>query len=571
VANLARRYEETESDYIKKEIEKYMREVLCPYCQGKRLKKEFLAVTIDGLSIADVSAFDVDQAIRFFNQLESKLSEREKKIGHQILKEIKERLQFLVDVGLNYLTLDRRTSTLSGGEAQRIRLATQLGSHLMGVLYILDEPSIGLHQKDNARLIRTLKQLRDLGNSVIVVEHDEETINSADWVIDLGPGAGEHGGEVVAQGSPQAIKSNPRSLTGQYLSGQKVIPIPKKRRPGHNRYLEIIGASEFNLKNINVKIPLGCLVTVTGISGSGKSTLIYEILAKRLAQIFHRSKERCGRHQEIRGVEYLDKVIDIDQSPIGRTPRSNPATYTNVFTPIRELFALTKEAQLRGYEAGHFSFNVRGGRCEACRGEGLVKIEMYFLPDVWVQCEECQGQRYNREVLEITWRGKNIAEVLDMSVEEALEFFQNIPPIKNKLQVLYDVGLGYMKLGQPATTLSGGEAQRVKLAAELSRKSTGRTLYILDEPTVGLHFEDVKNLLKVLNRLVDKGNSVIVIEHNMEIIKSADWIIDLGPEGGEKGGYLVAEGTPEEVAQVKNSYTGQYLKKVLAGQPLVVE
>jgi len=567
IPHMMRRYEESDSEYIKKEIEKYMREVPCPVCEGKRLKKEFLAVEIGGLSISDLSALSVEKIKEFFEKLQ--LDERKKTIAGQILKEIKNRIQFLEDVGLNYLSLDRRASTLSGGEAQRIRLATQLGSRLMGVLYILDEPSIGLHQRDNAKLIKTLKDLRDLGNSVIVVEHDEETINSSDWIIELGPGAGEKGGYLVAQGTVEDIKNNPNSLTGQYLSGKKKIEIPQKRRSGNGKYLEIIGASEFNLKNIDVKIPLGTFTAITGVSGSGKSTLMYEILAKALSQKFYRSKDKPGKHKEIKGIEYIDKIINIDQSPIGRTPRSNPATYTGVFTLIRDLFATTKEARLRGYGPGKFSFNVRGGRCEACRGEGLVKIEMYFLPDVWVKCDECKGKRYNPDVLEITFKGKNIAEVLEMSVEEALEFFQNIPAIKNKLQVLYDVGLGYIKLGQPATTLSGGEAQRVKLAAELSRKSTGKTLYILDEPTVGLHFEDVKNLLNILQRLVDKGNTVLIIEHNLDVIKSCDWIIDLGPEGGEKGGYIIAEGTPEKVAQVKESYTGQYLKKVLAGEPLV--
>ncbi len=568
VNNLERRYKETDSDYIKKEIEKYMRVKPCLSCKGKRLKPEFLAVTINNRSIADVTALSVEGAIEFFKNL--KLKETQRKIARQILKEINQRLQFLIDVGLEYLTLDRTAMTLSGGEAQRIRLATQIGSKLMGVLYILDEPSVGLHQRDESRLIDTLKKLRDLGNSVLVVEHDEIAINSADYVIDLGPGAGEHGGKVVAVGTPQEIKNNPTSLTGRYLAGKKKIEIPKKRRKGNGKHLEVKGASEFNLKDIDVKIPLGTFCAITGVSGSGKSTLVYEVLGKRLAQIFHRSRQEAGKCQAILGTEHLDKVINIDQSPIGRTPRSNPATYTNVFTPIREIFALTPEARMRGYSAGRFSFNVRGGRCEACRGEGLVKIEMYFLPDVWVECEECKGKRYNREALEIFYKGKTIADVLEMSVEEALEFFENIPQIKCKLQTLFDVGLGYIKLGQPATTLSGGEAQRVKLASELSRKSTGKTLYILDEPTVGLHFEDVKNLLNVLQRLVDKGNTVLIIEHNMDVIKSVDWIIDLGPEGGDAGGYVVASGPPEKVAKVKNSYTGQFLKKVLLGQSLSV-
>lgn len=566
VPNLERRYQETDSDFVKKEIEKYMRPRLCQVCGGKRLKPEFLAVRIAGKSIAEISALSVEKAVEFFDKL--KLSSVETTIAYQILKEIKARLKFLINVGLEYLTLDRTASTLSGGEAQRIRLATQIGSGLMGVVYILDEPSVGLHQRDNARLIRTLKQLRDLGNSVIVTEHDEETINSADWLIDLGPGAGEHGGYVVAIGNPQEIKNNPKSLTGQYLSHRKKIEIPKKRRKGRGKFLEIVGASEFNLKNIDVKIPLGSFVAITGVSGSGKSTLIYEILGKRLAQIFHRSRVPAGKHESLLGTENLDKVINIDQSPIGRTPRSNPATYTNLFTPIREVFSLMPEAKMRGYNPGRFSFNVRGGRCEACRGEGLVKIEMYFLPDVWVQCEECKGKRYNREALEIYYKGKNIADILEMSTEEALEFFKNIPQIARKLQTLYDVGLGYIKLGQSATTLSGGEAQRVKLASELSRKPTGQTLYILDEPTVGLHFEDVKRLLSVLGRLVDRGNTVLIIEHNMDVIKSVDYVIDLGPEGGEEGGYVVACGSPEEVAKNKKSYTGEYLRRVLAGQPL---
>ncbi len=580
IPNLERRYRETDSDYIRREIEKYMRVKLCPVCEGKRLKPEFLAVTIafhdisnrrfaiTRKSIADIVLMSVEKSIEFFNKL--KLQEREEIIAHQILKEIKERLGFLIDVGLDYLTLDRTASTLSGGEAQRIRLATQIGSSLMGVIYILDEPSIGLHQRDNARLIKTLKQLRDLGNSVIVVEHDEETINSADFILDMGPGAGEHGGKIVAKGTPFEIKENPNSLTGLYLSHRKEIEIPQERRKGTGKFLEIKGASEFNLKNIDVQIPLGKFVAITGVSGSGKSTLIYEILGKKLAQIFHRSKVEAGEHEALLGTENLDKVINIDQSPIGRTPRSNPATYTGLFTPIRELFASTPEARMRGYKAGRFSFNVRGGRCESCRGEGIVKIEMFFLPDVYVTCEECKGKRYNREALEILYKGKNIADILEMSVEEALDFFENIPQINQKLKVLTEVGLGYIKLGQSATTLSGGEAQRVKLASELSRKSTGKTLYILDEPTVGLHFEDVKRLLLVLKKLTDRGNTVLIIEHNMDVIKSTDWIIDLGPEGGDKGGKVVIYGTPEEVAKEKKSYTGYYLKKALKGEPLKV-
>jgi excinuclease ABC subunit A len=561
IANLERRYHETDSDYVRKEIEKYMAERICPRCEGKRLKAEFLAVKVATKSIHDIAVLPIDESLEFFKNLQ--LSERDQKIARQILKEIGERLGFLLNVGLNYLTLDRAANTLSGGEAQRIRLATQIGSSLMGVIYILDEPSIGLHQRDNKKLVDTLKNLRDLGNTVLVVEHDEETMSEADWLIDVGPGAGEHGGEIVSQGTPQQVKSDPNSVTGQYLSGKKTIPCPAKRRQGNGKDITIVGAQENNLKNVTVGIPLGRLVLVTGVSGSGKSSLINDILAKKLSQVFHHAQEPAGKHMEIMGLKHLDKVIDIDQSPIGRTPRSNPATYTGVFTDIRDLFANTPEARIRGYKQGRFSFNVKGGRCEACRGEGILKIEMHFLPDVYITCEECAGKRYNKEALEIHYKGKNISDVLDMTVDEAYEFFQNIPQIKRKLETLVEVGLGYIRLGQPATTLSGGEAQRVKLASELSRRSTGKTLYILDEPTTGLHFDDVKRLMVVLNKLVDMGNTVLVIEHNLEVIKCADWVIDLGPEGGNKGGEVVAVGTPEQVAKKANSYTGQYLAQML--------
>lgn len=564
IPNLERRYKETDSDYIRSEIERYMKIEPCEACQGKRLKPESLCIKVDDKNIAEVSALNIEEMQKFFTELAKKLTETENIIAKQILREIKERLIFLRNVGLEYLTLDRSSSTLSGGEAQRIRLATQIGSSLMGVLYILDEPSIGLHQRDNDRLIATLKSLRDLGNTVIVVEHDEETILSADYVIDIGPGAGKHGGEIVAVGVPASIKKNKKSLTGQYLSGQKSIPLPKKYRSGNGKVLSILGASEFNLKDIDVSFPLGKFISITGVSGSGKSTLMTEILAKALAKHFYRAKENPGKHKQIKGLEHIDKVIDIDQSPIGRTPRSNPATYTGVFTYIRDLFAELQEAKIRGYKAGRFSFNVKGGRCEACQGDGVIKIEMNFLPNVYVECKECHGKRYNEEALEIHYKGKNISEVLSMTAEEAMQFFANIPHIYNKLKTLVDVGLGYLSLGQPATTLSGGEAQRIKLASELSRRSSGKTLYILDEPTTGLHFDDVKRLLEVLERLVDKGNTVLVIEHNLDVIKSSDWIIDLGPEGGDKGGYLVAEGTPKQVAKVKKSYTGQYLAKLFA-------
>ncbi len=576
IPQLQRRYRETTSEYMRAEYERCMSSRPCPACGGKRLRPEALAVTIVGKNIDEVTRLSVVDALAFIRMLQgtpdeaeptrvppdSPLTPREYAIARQILKEIRARLGFMVDVGLDYLTLDRPTVTLSGGEAQRIRLATQIGSQLMGVLYILDEPSIGLHQRDNARLIRTLEGMRDLGNTVLVVEHDEETMLAADWIVDLGPGAGEHGGHVVCSAPLQEFLRCPDSLTAAYLRGDRMIPMPTQRRPGNGEFLIVKRASENNLKHIDVRIPLGKFVVVTGVSGSGKSSLIIEVLYKRLAQIFYRAKDKPGRHETILGVEHLDKVIDIDQSPIGRTPRSNPATYTNVFTYIRELFASLPEAKARGYEAGRFSFNVKGGRCEACEGDGIIRIEMQFLPDVYVPCEVCHGKRYNREALEIKYRGKTIADVLDMTVEEALEFFKNIPRIRTKLETLYDVGLGYIRLGQPATTLSGGEAQRVKLSKELSRRATGRTLYILDEPTTGLHFADIERLLSVLDRLVDQGNTVLVIEHNLDVIKHADWVIDLGPEGGAKGGWVVAEGTPEQVAEVSKSYTGQFLRQL---------
>ncbi|MFA4880199.1 MAG: excinuclease ABC subunit UvrA [Candidatus Doudnabacteria bacterium] len=561
IPNLARRYQETESDYVRREIEKYMRVYPCPTCNGMRLKKEILGVKIMGRSIVDIAQKDIDQAFAFFQNLEKDLNARDKIIAKQILKEIRARLSFLQNVGLSYLTLDRPAASLAGGESQRIRLATQIGSALVGVLYILDEPSVGLHQKDNVRLIETLKKLRDQGNTVIVVEHDEEMILNADFIVDIGPGAGREGGAIVACGTPAEIKRNKRSLTGQYLSHRLEISLPQKYRPGSHKKIIIYGASAHNLKEITAEIPLGKLVCVTGVSGSGKSTLICDILARFLAQHFYRARTLPAKHKKITGFSYLDKVISIDQSPIGRTPRSNPATYTGAFTHIRDLYAETQEAKIRGYRAGRFSFNVKGGRCEACRGEGLVRIEMQFLPDVYVECEECKGTRYNKEALEIYYKDKNIADVLRMTVAEALQFFRNVPAIYQKLIVLCDVGLDYIQLGQPAPTLSGGEAQRVKLASELARRATGKTLYILDEPTTGLHFHDVGRLLAVLNQLVDKGNTVLVIEHNLDVIKSADWVIDLGPDGGEAGGHLVAAGTPRQVAKVKASYTGQFLKK----------
>jgi excinuclease ABC subunit A len=573
IPNLERRYKETDSDYMRMEIERYMASKPCQVCKGLRLKPESLSVTVTGKNIVEVTRLSVTEALHWVEdlqgremQLSSPLSTREQTIAYQVLKEIRARLGFLADVGLDYLTIDRAAASLSGGEAQRIRLATQIGSSLMGVLYILDEPSIGLHQRDNRRLIRTLERLRDLGNTVLVVEHDEETMRSADWILDLGPGAGEHGGEVVCAGPLEAILACPDSLTGAFLRHERQIPVPAKRRPGNGKALVVRGARENNLKNLDVRIPLGQFVCVTGVSGSGKSTLVADILYKRLAQVIYKSRERPGEHVAIDGVEFLDKVINIDQSPIGRTPRSNPATYTGVFTPTRDIFATMPDARLRGYTPGRFSFNVKGGRCEACQGDGIVRIEMQFLPDVYVPCEVCKGKRYNRETLEVNYKGKSIAEVLEMTVEEGLQCFENIPAIKNKLVTLNDVGLGYIHLGQPATTLSGGEAQRVKLATELSRRATGRTLYILDEPTTGLHFADVERLLDVLNRLVDAGNSVLVIEHNLDVVKTADWIIDLGPEGGDAGGRVVAEGTPEAVASLEGSYTGQYLRHALAAR-----
>jgi excinuclease ABC subunit A len=561
VPNLERRHKETDSDFIRRDIEKFMQEKPCYVCKGLRLKPEVLAITVGEKSIMDVCTLSIDDAVEWFNEL--KFTDKEQKIAHQILKEICARLQFLQDVGLNYLTLLRSATTLSGGEAQRIRLATQIGSGLQGVLYVLDEPSIGLHQRDNARLIATLKHLRDLGNTVLVVEHDEETIRTADYLLDIGPGAGVHGGKIVAAGAPAEVQKVPESITAQYLSGKKSIATPKKRRAGNGKELVIKGARENNLQNIDVSIPLGKLVVVSGVSGSGKSSLINDILAKELLALLHRANTVPGRHDDIEGIKQLDKAIIIDQSPIGRTPRSNPATYTGLFTPIRELFATVPEAKLRGYSAGRFSFNVKGGRCENCAGDGIIKIEMHFLPDVYVPCEVCQGKRYNREALEIHYKGKTIADVLEMTCEQALEFFENIPAIARKLQTLVDVGLGYISLGQPATQLSGGEAQRIKLSTELSRRPTGRTLYILDEPTTGLHMADVEKLLHMLHALVDAGNSMVVIEHNLDVIKNADWLIDMGPEGGAAGGKVLAEGTPEQVARVADSYTGHYLKKML--------
>ncbi|MFL5626591.1 MAG: excinuclease ABC subunit UvrA, partial [Ktedonobacteraceae bacterium] len=610
IPNLDRRYKQTDSEGIREDIENYMSARICPDCHGARLKPESLAVTVGERNIVQITNLSIVLAQRFFKDLEAEatvnaesaisftngsgngqgkkkngngnpvksdpyakidlheplvlvtLTERERFIARQVLKEIRARLQFLVDVGLEYLTLDRAAASLSGGEAQRIRLATQIGSGLMGVLYILDEPSIGLHQRDNERLIKTLARLRNLGNTLLVVEHDEDTMRAADHIIDIGPGAGEHGGEVVAEGTFDEIAANAKSLTGDYLSRRLRIKLPEQRREGNGHSLTIRGARENNLKNITVDVPLGEFVVVTGVSGSGKSTLITDILYRKLAHVFYRAHDRPGAHDAIDGLEYLDKVIDIDQSPIGRTPRSNPATYTNAFTGIRELFAQVPESRIRGYLAGRFSFNVKGGRCEACKGEGIVKIEMNFLPDVYVPCEVCKGKRYNREALEIHYKGKNIADVLNMTVEEAMGFFANVPSIYNKMKTLNEVGLGYMRLGQPATTLSGGEAQRVKLATELSRRATGRTMYILDEPTTGLHFADVDRLLQVLQRLVDNGNSIVVIEHNMEVIKSADWIIDLGPAGGDDGGEVIAQGTPEEVAENEQSFTGYFLRRM---------
>ncbi len=562
VNSLERRYRETKSEGMKEYYESFMSNIPCPDCSGKRLKRESLAVTVGGKNIHEVSTMAVNECLAFFRSL--KLSNRDKMIAEQILKEINARLGFLVDVGLEYLTLHRAAGTLSGGEAQRIRLATQIGSGLMGVLYILDEPSIGLHQRDNERLLATLTRLKDIGNTLLVVEHDEDTMYAADHIIDMGPGAGEHGGRIIAQGTVEEIKANPDSITGLYLSGARKIEVPKTRRKSNGKILRILGAKENNLKDVDVDIPLGVFTCITGVSGSGKSSLINEILYKKLANKLNRAKTKSGLHRDMLGLEHLDKVIDIDQSPIGRTPRSNPATYTGVFDIIRELFANTVDAKMKGYTSGRFSFNVKGGRCEACSGDGILKIEMHFLPDVYVPCEVCKGKRYSRETLEVHYKGKSIADVLDMTVEEALSFFENIPRIQRKIQTLYDVGLGYIRLGQPATTLSGGEAQRVKLATELSKRATGKTMYILDEPTTGLHIADVHKLIEVLQKLVDSGNSLVVIEHNLDVIKTADHIIDLGPEGGDKGGRIVTTGTPEEVARAKGSYTAQFLKKVLS-------
>ena len=561
IPNLERRYRESASEYSKADIETVMSDEKCPVCKGERLKKESLSVTVGGLNISQLTRLSVNEALEFFDGLE--LTERERLIGERIIKEIRERLGFLKSVGLEYLTLSRSSGSLSGGESQRIRLATQIGSSLMGVLYILDEPSIGLHQRDNDKLIATLKRLRDLGNTLIVVEHDEDTMYNADYIVDVGPGAGIHGGEIVCAGTVEDIMACGDSITGQYLSGRRKIPVPEARRKGNGKYLEIKGAKQNNLKNISVKIPLGTFTCVTGVSGSGKSSLVNEIIYKELAGRLNRAKLRPGDFKEMLGLENLDKVIDIDQSPIGRTPRSNPATYTGVFNDIRELFAQTSEAKMKGYNSGRFSFNVKGGRCEACEGDGILKIEMHFLPDVYVPCEVCKGKRYNRETLEIKYKGKSIYDVLEMTVEEGVSFFENIPKIKRKLETLYEVGLGYIKIGQPATTLSGGEAQRVKLATELSKRSTGKTIYILDEPTTGLHTADVHKLIEVLQKLCDAGNTVLVIEHNLDVIKTADYIIDLGPEGGNRGGEIVVTGTPEEIAACEKSYTGHYLKKML--------
>ncbi|MEW6081244.1 MAG: excinuclease ABC subunit UvrA [Bacillota bacterium] len=562
LGNLERRYRETQTDAAREEIEEFMRSRPCPACEGTRLRRESLWVFVGGRSIAEVTAMSIEGTLDFFHGID--LSPREATIAQGILKEIIARLGFLQDVGLGYLTLDRSAGTLAGGEAQRIRLATQIGSGLTGVLYILDEPSIGLHQRDNQRLLETMLHLRDLGNTLIVVEHDEETIRTADYIVDIGPGAGEHGGHVVVSGTLEDVYGTPSSITGQYLSGTRAIPVPAKRRQPNGKSLVLRGCRQHNLKNIDVEFPLGMFICVTGVSGSGKSTLVDEVLYRRLSQEFYRSKARPGEHDVLEGVQHLDKVVEIDQSPIGRTPRSNPATYTGAFDHVREVFSQTQEARLRGYKPGRFSFNVRGGRCEACRGDGIIKIEMHFLPDVYVPCEVCHGRRYNRETLEVRYKGKSITDVLNMTVTEALEFFEAVPKIKRKLQTLHDVGLGYIRLGQPATTLSGGEAQRVKLSSELSRRSNGRTLYILDEPTTGLHISDIHKLLDVLGRLVDAGDSVLVIEHNLDVIKTADHIIDLGPEGGDTGGWVVAAGTPEEVSQCPCSYTGQFLRQCLA-------
>ncbi len=562
IANLQRRYDETQSEYLKAELERYMSDKPCPACKGRRLKPESLAVTVSNRNISEVADLAIGASIDFFDHLD--LTEREVLIARQILKEIRERLQFMIDVGLEYLTISRAANTLSGGESQRIRLATQIGSKLMGVLYILDEPSIGLHQRDNRRLINTLLSLRDLGNTLIVVEHDEETIRSADFMVDIGPAAGEHGGEIVAIGPVEKVLRDPKSITAAYLRGDRMIPVPPLRRKGNGKRLTVRGARANNLKDLDVTFPLGTFVAVSGVSGSGKSSLVTDILSRKVAQHFYRAKDRPGPHDAVEGLEHLDKAIDIDQSPIGRTPRSNPATYTGMFTHIRDLFASLPEAKMRGYKAGRFSFNVKGGRCENCQGDGIIQIEMQFLPDVYVPCEVCHGTRYSREVQEVKFRGHSISEVLEMTVDEALDVFENVPAIKTKLRTLHDVGLGYIRLGQPATQLSGGEAQRVKLSSELSRRDTGRTLYLLDEPTTGLHYADVERLLAVLHRLVDHGNTVVVIEHNLDVLKTADWIIDLGPEGGEKGGYVIAEGSPEQLAANRDSATGQYLREPLA-------
>ncbi len=570
IPTLKRRYKETSSDYMRGELERYMSEQPCPVCKGARLRPESLAVTVTGKNINQVTHMSIRAALRFADSLSSYvLTHRELIIASPILKEIRERLGFLVDVGLDYLTLERSANTLAGGEAQRIRLATQIGSSLMGVIYILDEPSIGLHQRDNERLIKTLTRLRDLGNTVLVVEHDEDTMRAADWIVDIGPGAGEHGGTVVAEGSMLDIQHAEASITGQYLSGRRAIRIPAERRVGNGKTVKVSGASENNLKDVTVEFPLGRFICVTGVSGSGKSTLVNDILHRRLAYELNGARERPGAHASVEGVQNLDKVIDIDQSPIGRTPRSNPATYTGAFTAIRDLFAKVPEARARGYMPGRFSFNVKGGRCEACRGEGIIQIEMQFLPDVYVPCEVCGGKRYNREALDIKYKGASIADVLDMTVEQGLHFFENVPAIRNKLETLHAVGLGYVRLGQPATTLSGGEAQRVKLATELSRRATGRTMYILDEPTTGLHFADIERLLHVLQRLTNTGNTVLVIEHNLDVIKSADWLIDLGPEGGDGGGRVIVEGTPEEVARSDRSHTARFLRPILEREPLL--
>ena len=559
IPNLERRYRETNSEYSRDKIEEYMAETPCPKCKGARLKKEVLSVLVDGKNIMEVTDFSVNELVEYIENIN--LSEKQKFIAHEILKEIRGRAIFLRDVGLDYLNLSRKAGTLSGGEAQRIRLATQIGSALVGVLYVLDEPSIGLHQRDNDRLIKTLRHLTDIGNTLIVVEHDEDTMRECDYIVDIGPGAGVHGGQIVAQGTLEEILDNPNSITGQYLSGKKEIQIPEITREGNGNFIEIVKANENNLKNINVKFPLGKFTCITGVSGSGKSTLINDILYKGIASKINKLRDRPGKHKEIKGIENIDKIINIDQSPIGRTPRSNPATYTGVFDMIRDLFASTNEAKARGYQKGRFSFNIKGGRCEACKGDGIIKIEMHFLPDVYVPCEVCKGERYNRETLQVKYKDKTIADVLDMNVEEALKFFENIPNIKRKLETLMDVGLSYIKLGQPSTQLSGGEAQRIKLATELSKRPTGKTLYILDEPTTGLHMADVDKLIQVLQKLADTGNSIVVIEHNLDVIKTCDYIIDLGPEGGDKGGKIVATGTPEEVSKVEGSYTGKFLKK----------